>query len=290
LTNSEPLVSVIMNCFNGERFLNEAIDSVYSQTYDNWEIIFWDNASTDRSSLIAKNYDKRLKYFLAVKNEPLGFARNLALNEAKGKYISFLDCDDIYLPTRIKSQVAKMESTQAALSYGSWIQINSKGEIIKKHKIKEFKGECFLKLIQKYDVNFQTLMINKELIKSDLLMFDQKLSFSPDFKLVMTIAYFHSNLLVISDYLAKYRVHSGALSKSHKKTKIIEFERTMKVFKEMNNKFNRVENFELLEKIFKYRMYFRDSFEEKNFPKALLYGVKLMILYFKVFKVDAVLK
>ena len=68
-----------------------------------------------------------------------------------------------------------------------------------------------------------------------------------------------------------------------KKTKIIEFETTMKVFKEMNNKFNRVENFELLEKIFKYRMYFRDSFEEKNFLHAFLYGVKLMILYLKNF-------
>ena len=160
-----------MNCFNGERFLNEAIDSVYSQTYDNWEIIFWDNASTDRSSLIAKNYDERLKYFLAVKNAHLGFARNLALNEAKGKYISFLDCDDIYLPSKIKSQVEDMESSQAELSYGSWIKINSKGEIIKKHKIKEFKGESFLRLIQKYDVNFQTLMINKELINYSISMY-----------------------------------------------------------------------------------------------------------------------
>jgi glycosyltransferase involved in cell wall biosynthesis len=272
-----------MNCFNGERFLNEAIDSVYSQTYDNWEIIFWDNASIDRSSLIAKNYDRRLKYFLAVKNTPLGFARNLALNEAKGKYISFLDCDDIYLPSKIKSQVEDMESSKAILSYGSWIEINSKGQIIKNHKIKEFKGESFLRLIQKYDVNFQTLMINKELIKSDLLVFDEKLSFSPDFKLVMSIAYFHSNLLVMSDYLAKYRVHSGALSKSHKKTKMIEFETTMKFFKEMNNKFNRIENFDLLEEIFKCRMYFRDSLEDKNYPEAFLYGVKLMMLYFKKF-------
>ena len=60
-----PKVSVIMNCFNGERFLREAIDSIYSQTFTDWEIIFWDNASTDKSASIAKSYDKKLKYFLA---------------------------------------------------------------------------------------------------------------------------------------------------------------------------------------------------------------------------------
>ena len=59
----EPLISVIINCFNGEEYLREAIDSVYSQTYKNWEIVFWDNASTDSSSSIAKTYDSRLNYF-----------------------------------------------------------------------------------------------------------------------------------------------------------------------------------------------------------------------------------
>ena len=56
-----PLVSVIMNCYNSDRYLKEAIDSVYMQSYPNWEIIFWDNASTDRSSEIAKSYNDKLK-------------------------------------------------------------------------------------------------------------------------------------------------------------------------------------------------------------------------------------
>ena len=61
----KPLVSIIMNCYNSERFLKEAIDSVYAQTYSNWEIIFWDNASTDDSATIANSYDERLKYYFA---------------------------------------------------------------------------------------------------------------------------------------------------------------------------------------------------------------------------------
>ena len=56
MQNNQPLVSVIMNCFNGEKYLREAIDSVIAQTYTNWEIIFWDNQSVDRSAEIFKSY------------------------------------------------------------------------------------------------------------------------------------------------------------------------------------------------------------------------------------------
>ena len=64
--NKDPLVSVIINCYNGERFLKEAIDSVYAQTFSDWEIILWDNASTDNTAEIAMSYDDRLKYFCAT--------------------------------------------------------------------------------------------------------------------------------------------------------------------------------------------------------------------------------
>ena len=64
--NNQPLVSIIMNCYNGENFLHESIKSVLSQTYENWELIFWDNRSNDKSAEIFKNYnDKRFKYYYA---------------------------------------------------------------------------------------------------------------------------------------------------------------------------------------------------------------------------------
>ena len=60
----EPLVSILMNCFNGEKYVNGAIDSVLNQTYQNWEIIFWDNMSTDKTAVIVKIYDdNRIKYY-----------------------------------------------------------------------------------------------------------------------------------------------------------------------------------------------------------------------------------
>ena len=75
----KPLVSIIMNCYNSDHFLREAIESVYDQTYSNWEIIFWDNASTDSSPEIAKSYDDRLKYFRNNTTTNLGMARKLAI-------------------------------------------------------------------------------------------------------------------------------------------------------------------------------------------------------------------
>ena len=80
------LVSVIINCFNGEKYLREALDSVITQTYKNWEIIFWDNQSTDESAEIFNSYDDvRLRYFLAPKFTKLGQARNLAVANATGE-------------------------------------------------------------------------------------------------------------------------------------------------------------------------------------------------------------
>ena len=93
----KPLVSIIMNCYNSDHFLREAIESVYDQTYSNWEIIFWDNASTDSSSIIARSYnDGKLKYYNADVNTTLGIARNAAIERSNGEIIAFLDVDDYW--------------------------------------------------------------------------------------------------------------------------------------------------------------------------------------------------
>ena len=70
--NEQPLVSIIMNCYNGETYLQESINSVLTQTYKNWELVFWDNKSQDKSAEIFKEYeDKRLKYFYENKHTTL---------------------------------------------------------------------------------------------------------------------------------------------------------------------------------------------------------------------------
>ena len=85
-SNNFPLVSVIMNCYNGQIYLAEAVKSVLSQTYENFEVIFWDNQSKDKSAIIYKSIkDIRLKYYYANKHTSLYKARNLAIQKAKGR-------------------------------------------------------------------------------------------------------------------------------------------------------------------------------------------------------------
>ena len=91
----EPLVSIIMNCYNGEKYLREALNSVIEQTFQNWELIFWDNQSSDRSAFVFKRYDeKRFKYFYSPKHTLLYEARNYAIEKASGEFYAFLDVDD----------------------------------------------------------------------------------------------------------------------------------------------------------------------------------------------------
>jgi glycosyltransferase involved in cell wall biosynthesis len=101
-----PMVSIIMNCFNGEKYLKEAIESVLKQTYTNWELIFWDNQSTDNSASIFKSYnDLRFKYFFAERHTKLGEGRNLAIAQSTGDWIAFLDCDDLWVDSKLEKQI-----------------------------------------------------------------------------------------------------------------------------------------------------------------------------------------
>ena len=89
------LVSIILNCRNGEKYLDQALKSIKNQDYENWELIFFDNNSTDKSyHIFKKNFDERFKYFKSSEVLKLYKARNEALKNCNGDIISFLDCDD----------------------------------------------------------------------------------------------------------------------------------------------------------------------------------------------------
>ena len=110
MKNCEPLVSIIMNCYNGEKYLTEAINSVMRQTYSNWELIFWDNVSTDKSKDIFYSFhDERLKYKLSDKHTNLSEARIRAIKESQGELIAFLDVDDFWKNKKLEKQVSLFE-------------------------------------------------------------------------------------------------------------------------------------------------------------------------------------
>ena len=212
MSNNQPLVSVIMNCYNSDHYLKEAIDSVYAQSYLNWEIIFWDNASNDNSASIAKSYDEKLKYYLASKTVPLGEARNLALEKTCGEYIAFLDCDDVYLHEKLEQQVNLMQSKDYIMCYGSTSIIDKNGKEIKKYIVKNVSGNVFSALLRHYEISMQTVMLKSDYIVSNQLSFNTKMLYCPDHNLFMTIAS-KVDVGVIKQVVAKYRVVSNSLSK-----------------------------------------------------------------------------
>jgi glycosyltransferase involved in cell wall biosynthesis len=212
--NTGPLVSIIMNCFNGARYLREAIDSVFIQTYPNWELIFWDNASNDETQAIALSYasDARFRYFRAEVTTPLGAARNLALRQAAGEYIAFLDSDDIYLPETLALQLDLFGRGPYGMVYGSVIIVDEEGRQLTRRRTRCRSGRILGDLLMRYEISMVGAMVKKSVLEAAGLGFDENLQFSPDYDLFMRVAAQH-DVGVLAGVIAKNRRSAGSLSR-----------------------------------------------------------------------------
>ena len=273
------LVSVIINCFNGEKYLREAIDSVYAQTYEDWEIIFWDNHSSDCSADIAMSYDHKLKYFLAKEHTSLGVARNLALQEANGDYVAFLDSDDKYLPDKIKVQLAAMQESDAILSFSGWVKIDEQGKDLKTYKLNRYIGNMFESLLLKYIVNFQTVMVDSKYLKKNAISFDEELKFSPDHNLVLRIA-FKAPIMSLNSVLAKYRTHSNSLSATRRQDKYDDLQYTLNFF-ENSGAATSLKNFKSIAEQVKFRMLINDYRNDSDYKRLFFVLLRYILVRIK---------
>lgn len=206
-----PKVSVLMNCYNGEKYLKEAIDSVYAQTFTDWEIVFIDNCSIDKSSEIAKSYGNKIKYYKTEQNIPLGAARNFGLQFCEGEYISFLDTDDIWLPSMLSEQIEALESDSYALAYAGQILINRNAHIIGKIVPKYKEGHIFNQLLLQFDIPIVSTIIRKSVLNKENINFDLNVSASEEYCLFMQLSV-KNKFIVIPKALVKYRIHDNALT------------------------------------------------------------------------------
>ena len=125
------LVSIIMPSYNCGKFVEETIRSIQSQTYQNWEIIFMDDCSTDDTVRLVSDLrekDSRIKLFQNNYNSGAAVSRNNALREAKGRWIAFLDSDDQWMPDKLEEQVRFMEENGFKFSYTCYSEMDSEGE------------------------------------------------------------------------------------------------------------------------------------------------------------------
>lgn len=205
------LVSVIMNCLNCEKYLKEAIDSVYAQTSNNWEIIFWDNASTDRSADIARSYDSRLRYFRGEQTVNLGEARNLALEQARGEFIAFLDCDDLWMPEKLEKQLPLFNDPEVGLVFSDSIIFNDLGEscLFYGRNLNFHTGYCFSQLLTDYFLDMETVVLRRAALDGEEMWFDPNFNLIEEGDLFTRIGY-RWKLAMVNEPLAKWRVHAAS--------------------------------------------------------------------------------
>lgn len=212
-----PKVSVVMNCHNGASFLREAIDSVYVQTYPDWEIVFWDNLSMDHSPVIAKQYVEtgKLKYYRGEVFVPLGAARNEAIARATGDYLAFLDCDDLWLPEKLERQVSLLDANlRCGFVYADAYRITEQGVIVGRFSdtIEFLRGDRLYDLLRENFASALSSIVIRRTALEEAGGFRPQFNICEEYDLLLRIAERYA-IDYIHDPLVKYREHGSNVSK-----------------------------------------------------------------------------
>lgn len=213
------LVSIIMPSYNTAKFISETIESVLAQTYTDWELIIVDDCSTDNTGEVVESFlpDNRIKYIKNEKNSGAAVSRNRALCEAKGKWIAFLDSDDVWLPEKLEKQIAFMEKNDYHFSYTNYIEIDEfsipNGRVItgpKKVTRHGMYNYCWMGcLTVMYDAETIGLIQIADIKKNN------------DYAMWLKVCK-KSDCYLLDETLAKYRKRGGSIS-NHGYTKLIKW-------------------------------------------------------------------
>lgn len=233
MKNKKNLTSVILNCYNGEKFLNEAVLSVKKQTLKNWELILWDNKSTDGSKKILKSFiSKKIKYYCSKKHTSLYEARNMALTKCNGEFIAFIDADDTWESDKLEKQIKLFKNKKIGLVYGNlWIynQRLDKKKIFSKQKL--FRGKVFKKLLSNYNIGIISTVLRKSILELQNLKFDKRYNHIGDFDLFVKLSKI-CEFDFVQKPVATYRIHGTNLSLKNPNKELSE----LKIWLKKNNK------------------------------------------------------
>ena len=199
------LISIIMPNYNGERFIKDSIDTILNQTYKNWELLIVDDCSKDKSiEIIKKSYnDKRIKLIKLYENKGSAYARNKALRQAQGRYIAFLDSDDLWLNNFLEEQMKFLKANKASLVYCSYYMIDENNkEILNPYIVKD--KVSYKDILKFLPIGMLTSLYDTKQIGK--YYFEESLgSIRDDY--------------VYPEILARYRIHKNGITK--KKYKMI---------------------------------------------------------------------
>lgn len=167
---NQELISIIMPTYNSELFLINSLESILKQTYSKFELIVVDDCSKDNTVDILKKYskqDKRIKYIVLNENSGAAVARNKGIDNAKGRYIAFIDSDDLWSEKKLEIQLKFMKKEKKTFTYTDYIRINEKGKYI--NKIVVPKKVKYHDLLKNTIIGCSTVIIDKEAF-SDIKM------------------------------------------------------------------------------------------------------------------------
>lgn len=207
------LVSIITPTFNAEKFIRATIESVLNQSYQNWEMILIDDASTDGTVSIIKEFtqkDNRLKLTELSKNSGNGFARNVALEKATGKYIAYLDADDLWFPIKLENQIKFLKNNNLPFTFSFYDCIDEEGNSLNR------RVEAPLKLTydQLFFCNYVgnlTAIYDADFFGKIVIEATQK---RQDWRLWLTILKQIEVTKPVPEILALYRIRKDSISSS----------------------------------------------------------------------------
>ena len=280
------LVSIIINCFNGEKFLSKTLQSVLHQTYKNFEVIFVDNCSTDESAKIFKRIkDKRFKYFKTKKKIKLYEARNFALKKIKGKFVSFLDADDWWDKKFLSSRkLFFLSSSEYGFSFSNcyhYYENKKKFEVFYKGKLPS--GLILDNLFKYYFIKISSTIIKRNIIKN--FKFNSYYNIIGDYDLIIRISKKFKGMGFQNKFV-NIRLHKDNFTHNNRKMFYYEYKNWIKN-QNFNDKIFTKNKFKLLQKLEYLRLIYlllhKKNFNLLNdiirFPNINL-KLKLLVIYF----------
>ncbi len=203
-----------MSVYNGERYLNEAVDSILGQTFADFEFLIIDDASTDKTSEILRSYDDpRIRVVTNEENLGLTKSLNKGLTLARGEYIARMDADDVSLPERLEAQVEFMEHNPHVCVCGSWVEIighNAGGT----WRYPTDGNEIQCRHLFECSIAHPSAVIKKEYLNQSQLLYDITFKRSQDYDLWVRISAVYP-LANIGKVLLKHRIHPSAIGQHY---------------------------------------------------------------------------
>ena len=223
------LVSIIVNCKNGEKFIHRSINSILKQTYKKFEIIFFDNYSTDFTKReLNKFNDKRIKYLKSKKKLKLYDARNKAIKKARGEFITFLDVDDEWTVNKLYIQLTELKKSKKNISFTNyWISKNLR---MYKFKSNITKTNIKEQILNDYPIGILTVMIRSKIFNLYKFFFNKNYEIIGDFDLFFRLSQ-KFQFQCINKPLAIYHLHKNNLSKKKLNLEIKEIKKWYKINK-----------------------------------------------------------